>query len=54
MALNTMDPNAAIGNGQTVQNELNRITQSAQAIKDLRSATEPLMGNLTDQDWLNV
>jgi tetratricopeptide (TPR) repeat protein len=53
MALNAMDPNAAIGNGQTVQDELNRIAQTRQTIKDLNNQTQPLMHNLTDQDWVN-
>lgn len=52
-ALKQMDPNASLGNGQTAQEELNRITQSAQTIKDLRKATEPLMGSLSEQDWVN-
>jgi hypothetical protein len=53
MALGAMDPNASIGNGQTVQDELNRIAQTRQTIKDLNNQTQPLMHNLTDQDWVN-
>jgi len=53
MALNAMDPNASIGNGLTVQDELNRIAQTKRIINDLDNQTRPLMGNLTDQDWVN-
>jgi hypothetical protein len=53
MALSGMDPNASIGNGQTVQDELNRIAQARQTIKDLDNQSQPLMHNLTDQDWVN-
>jgi hypothetical protein len=53
MALGAMDPNASIGNGQTVQDELNRIAQTKQTIKDLNNQSQPLMHNLTDQDWVN-
>ena len=53
LALSAMDPNASIGNGQTVQDELNRIAQTRQTIKDLDNQSQPLMHNLTDQDWVN-
>jgi hypothetical protein len=54
MALGAMDPHAQIGeNGQTVQDQLNRITQSKQVISQLDNETQPLMHNLTDQDWVN-
>ena len=54
MALEKMDPNAAIGaNGQTVQDELNRIVQTRKAMTQLNNAVEPLMPNLTDQDMVN-
>jgi hypothetical protein len=54
MALEKMDPNAAIGaNGQTVQEELNRIAQTTQAMRDLRSVAEPLLPTLTDEDMVN-
>jgi RNA polymerase sigma factor (sigma-70 family) len=54
MALGAMDPNAQFGdNGQTVQDQLNRITQAKQVINQLDQQTQPLMQNLTDQDWVN-
>jgi len=54
MALEKMDPNAVVGtNGQTVQDELNRIAQTRQTIKDLKNVVEPLMPNVTDQDMVN-
>ena len=54
MALGSMDPNTQFGeNGQTVQDQLNRITQTKQAITQLDNETQPLMQNLTDQDWVN-
>jgi hypothetical protein len=53
MALGAMDPNASIGNGQTVQDELDRIAQNKQTIHALNSQSQPLMQNLTDQDWVN-
>jgi RNA polymerase sigma factor (sigma-70 family) len=53
MALGAMDPNAQIGeNGQTVQDQLNLIAQNRQAINELDKQTQPLMQNLTDQDWI--
>jgi hypothetical protein len=53
MALSAMDPNASIGNGRTVQDELNWIAQTRQTFKDLDTQSQPLMPNLTDQDWVN-
>jgi RNA polymerase sigma factor (sigma-70 family) len=54
MALSAMDPNAAIGaSGQTAQDELNRIVQTRKMINELNKQSEPLMQNLTDQDWIN-
>ena len=51
IALNGMDPNAAYGdNGQTVQDQINALTQSRQAISDLVKQVEPLMPDLTDQE----
>ena len=53
MALEKMDPNAPFGtNGQTNQDELNRIAQTRQTIDDLDKQTQPLLKNLTDQDWV--
>jgi len=54
MALEKMDPSAVIGaNGQTVQDALNRIAQTRQAMKDVDNAAEPLLPNLTDEDMVN-
>jgi RNA polymerase sigma factor (sigma-70 family) len=54
MALEKMNPNAAIGgNGQTVQDELNRIAQTGQTFRDLRSATELLLPTLTNEEMVN-
>jgi len=54
MALEKMDPTAAIGaNGQTVQDALNRIAQTRQAMKEVDNAAEPLLPNLTNEDMVN-
>jgi len=54
MALEKMDPNATIGaSGQTVQEALNRIAETRQAMRDLNNMAEPLMPNLTEQDMVN-
>ena len=54
MALNAMDPNSVYGaDGQTVQDQLNQISQTKATINALDAQTEPLMHNLTDQDWVN-
>jgi hypothetical protein len=53
MALGAMDPNSPYGgNGQTVQDQLNQIAQNKAAVNALDQQAEPLMRNLTDQDWV--
>jgi hypothetical protein len=53
MALGAMDPNAAYGNGLTVQDEINQINQSRAALQKLNAQVEPLMPTLSDQDVMN-
>jgi tetratricopeptide (TPR) repeat protein len=53
IALSAMDPNAAYGdNGQTVQDQLNQLAQHRAAISALDNQAEPLMADLSDQDWI--
>jgi hypothetical protein len=54
IALNGMDPNSPYGNdGQTVQDQLNQITQQRAAIKELCDQAIPWLPTLPDQDILN-
>jgi hypothetical protein len=54
LALNAMDPNSPYGgNGQTVQDQLNQITQQKAAINELWQQAEPLLPTMSDQDWTN-
>ncbi|MGA3285499.1 MAG: sigma-70 family RNA polymerase sigma factor [Verrucomicrobiota bacterium] len=54
IALSAMDPNSSYGNnGQTVQDQLNQITQNRTAVKELVQQAEPLLPTMSDQDILN-
>jgi hypothetical protein len=54
IALTAMNPNTPYGdNGQTVQDQINQITQSRAAITQLADQATPLLPTLSDQDILN-
>lgn len=54
IALTSMDPNSPYGNnGQTVQGQLNQITQINTAINELVQQGTPLLPTLSDQDMVN-
>jgi len=53
IAFNAMDPAAPFGdNGQTVQNQIDQLTQEREAIRDLNQQAEPLIDSMSDQDYL--
>ena len=53
-ALNAMDPNSFYGsNGQTVQDQINRLTQQIAALKELGQQDETLRQTMSDQDWIS-
>lgn len=53
LALGAMDPNSPYGqSGQTVQDQLNQLTQNRAAIQDLTQQAESLMPTMSDQDWI--
>ncbi len=53
MALGTMDPGSSYGNdGQTVQDQINQLTQERATLNDLNQQAEPLLETLSDQDYL--
>jgi RNA polymerase sigma factor (sigma-70 family) len=53
MALGAMDPGAPYGDsGQTVQDQINQLTQERATLNDLNQQAEPLIENLSDQDYL--
>jgi RNA polymerase sigma factor (sigma-70 family) len=52
-ALNAMDPNAAYGSdGQTVQDQLNRIKQQNNDLKQRATQVEALVPEMSEQDWI--
>ncbi|PYJ63187.1 MAG: hypothetical protein DME24_01765 [Verrucomicrobia bacterium] len=54
IALNAMDPNSPYGiDGQTVQDRLNQLNQKKAELKELNAQLEPLLPNLSDQDWIS-
>ena len=54
IALTAMDPSSPFGNnGQTVQDQLDQITQNRDAIAALVQQATPLMPSMSDQDILN-
>ena len=51
IALSSMDPNAPFGNtGQTVQDQINQITQQRQFIKSVTSQAQDLIAQMSDDD----
>ena len=54
IALSEMDPNSAYGSdGQTVQDRINQLAQKNAELKQLNERLEPLLPNLSDQDWIS-
>ena len=54
IALSEMDPNSAYGSdGQTVQDRINQLAQKNSELKQLNQRLEPLLPNLSDQDWIS-
>ena len=52
MALNAMDPNSPFGdNNQTVQDQINQLTQERATLNALNQEAGPLLENLSDQDY---
>ncbi|HVM62931.1 MAG TPA: sigma-70 family RNA polymerase sigma factor [Verrucomicrobiae bacterium] len=52
-AFNAMNPGDPYGgNGQTVQDQINRLDQQKAALKELVNQTEPFLQTMPDQDWL--
>ena len=54
IALNAMDPSSPYGSdGQTVQDRLNQLARKNAEMKELNAQLEPLLPNLSDQDWIS-
>lgn len=54
IALSSMDPNAPYANtGQTVQDQINQLTQQRQYIRDITAQFETLAPSMSDQDILS-
>ena len=54
IALSAMDPGSPYGSdGQTVQDRLNQLAQKNTEMKELNAQLEPLLPNLSDQDWIS-
>jgi RNA polymerase sigma factor (sigma-70 family) len=53
-ALSAMDPNSPYGDsGQSVQDQLNQLTQQRAALKDLGQQIGSLLEKVSDQDWIS-
>ena len=52
MALGSMDPNSPYGDGQTVQDAINQLTQERTTLDSLNAEAEPILENISDQDYL--
>jgi hypothetical protein len=53
-AFSAMDPNNPYGDsGQTVQDQLNQISQQRMAYKDLVQRVDVVLPTISDQDWIN-
>jgi RNA polymerase sigma factor (sigma-70 family) len=53
-AFNAMDPSTPYGeNGQTVQDQIDQLTQERATLRDLNQQADPLLEAMTDQDYLN-
>jgi hypothetical protein len=49
-----MDPNSPYGDsGQSVQDQLNQLTQQRAALKDLGQQIGSLLEKVSDQDWIS-
>jgi RNA polymerase sigma factor (sigma-70 family) len=54
IVLGAMDPDSPYGgNSQTVQNQIDQITQQEAALRGLIKQAEPLLQAMSDQDWIN-
>jgi len=54
IALSAMDPSSPYGSdGQTVQDRLNQLAQKNAEMKELNAQLEPLLPNLSNQDWIS-
>jgi RNA polymerase sigma factor (sigma-70 family) len=54
IALNAMDPASPYGDsGQTVQDQLNQLTQQRAALMDIGNQFNALAPMMSDQDWIN-
>lgn len=54
IAFSSMDPNAPYGNtGQTVQDQINQLTQERQYIRDITAQFQSVLPSLSDQDILS-
>ncbi len=54
IALSAMDPSSPYGSdGQTVQDRLNQLAQKNAEMKELNAQLEPLLPNLSKQDWIS-
>ncbi len=53
-ALKNMDPNSSLGNdGQTVQDQLNRLQQQGAQVRVQAQQIEDIAPSVSDQDWIN-
>jgi hypothetical protein len=53
-ALGAMDPNSPYdGNGLTVQDRINQLTQQRAAFRQLSTQADPFWQLMTDQDWIS-
>ena len=49
-----MDPSGPYGSDdKTVQDRLNQLNQKKAELKELNAQLEPLLPNLSDQDWIS-
>jgi len=54
IALSKLDPNSPSGaTGQTVQDQINQITQRKSEVRDLNQQLDPILSKLSDQDWIS-
>jgi hypothetical protein len=52
MALGAMDPNTLFGDdGQTVQDQINQLSQQRATLNALNQQAEPLLSSLSDEDY---
>jgi RNA polymerase sigma factor (sigma-70 family) len=54
IAFGAMDPNSPYGgNDQTVQDQIDQLTQQEAALRKLIKQAEPLLQTMSDQDWIS-